>query len=149
MLIVHFLLCFPMLILHFLLISQLGHPVVQKENGKFILKSYYFKILLERAFLKGGKMAADLCKSRSYSIVFQKMTQDLEFMCESRYGTLCGAQGINLTLKVPTTDNSTGELCIYDLIKNSSLPSHCDINSYFTPIFSKLFDWPSQSFHSV
>lgn len=34
---------------------------------------------------------------------------DLEFMCESRYGTLCGAQGINLTLRVPTTDNSTDE----------------------------------------
>lgn len=67
------------------------------------LKSYYFKILLERAILKGAKMAAD---------IFYRISEndtDLEFMCESRYGTLCGAQGINLTLRVPTTDNSTGE----------------------------------------
>uniref|UniRef100_K1P866 Uncharacterized protein n=1 Tax=Magallana gigas TaxID=29159 RepID=K1P866_MAGGI len=37
-----------------------------------------------------------------------KNDTNLEFMCESRYGPVCGAQGINLTLSVPTILKSTG-----------------------------------------
>lgn len=126
-------------------ISQLGHPVVQKkkmENSK----SYYFRILLELAFLKGAKMAAELCKSRSYSIVFQKMTNwtniiysSLEFMCESRYGPVCGAQGINLTLSVPTIVKSTGGSFL--IKKNSmSLWYQFILPHNFTSIFSNLYN---------
>lgn len=83
--ILHFLLHIPMLIVHFFIVFpnanitfSIDFPIRTSggaERKMENLKSYYFKILLERAFLKRAKMAADLCKSRLYSIVFQKMTQ--------------------------------------------------------------------------
>lgn len=72
--ILHILLYSAIILLHFLLyfpIRTSGGAKKKMENSK----SYYFRILLELAFLKGAKMAAELCKSRSYSFVFQKMTQ--------------------------------------------------------------------------
>lgn len=106
MILLHILLYSAIILLHFLLyfpIRTSGGAKKKMENSK----SCYFRILLELAFLKGAKMAAELCISViSYRI--SENDTNLEFMCESRYGPFCGAQGINLTLSVPTILKSTG-----------------------------------------
>lgn len=77
----------------------------KKENGKF-------KVLLlqdpPRASL--FERSKDGCRVVQKSVIFYRISENdtnLEFMCESRYGPVCGAQGINLTLSVPTIVKST------------------------------------------
>lgn len=116
-------------------IKTSGSAKKKMENSK----SYYFRILLELAFLKGAKMAAELCKSRSYSIVFQKMTQ---------IWNSCASLGMDLSVEHKAStwhlvyqqlSKAQVDNCFYK--KNSvSLWYQFILPHNFTSIFSNLYN---------
>lgn len=139
MIILHILLYSAIILLHFLLyfpIRTSGGAKKKMENSK----SYYFRILLELAFLKGAKMAAELFKSRSYSIVFQKMTQ---------IWNSCASLGMDLSVEHKA---STWHLVYQQFSKAQvdnflirRIPCHCDINSFYLiilPQYSATYTTP-------
>lgn len=136
MIILHILLYSAIILLHFLLYFPIRW--CKKENGKvkvLLLQDPHRASLFERS--KDGFRVVQK------SVIFYRISENdtnLEFMCESRYGLVCGAQGINLTLSVPTIVKSTGGSFLIRRI-----PCHCDINSFYLiilPQYSATYTTP-------
>lgn len=66
------------------------------------------------------------------SVLFYHISQNdtaLEVMCESGWGYVCGINGINATLSIPTTDTQPGKytfLFCYNYI-HSNLDEFCEV----------------------
>lgn len=59
------------------------------------------------------KRSKDGCTVVQNSVLFYHISQNdsvLEAMCESGWGYACGINGINETLRIPTTDTQPGNL---------------------------------------
>lgn len=59
------------------------------------------------------KRSKDGCTVVQNSVLFYHISQNdsaLEVMCESGWGYACGINGINATLRIPTTDTQPGNL---------------------------------------
>lgn len=74
----------------------------RKENGKFKLLSFQ-----DPPRTNVVKRSIDGCTVVQNSVLFYHISQNdtaLEVMCESGWGYVCGINGINATLSIPTTD---------------------------------------------
>lgn len=59
------------------------------------------------------KRSKDGCTVVQNSVLFYHISQNdtaLEVMCESGWDSACGINGINATLRIPTTDTKPGNL---------------------------------------